>query len=115
MSFWIVVTLATFGGFTLWRLIGGTRMSPTIIKEKLAAGAVILDVRSSEEFRSGAYRGAINIPLGDLGPRLGELAKDRPVVLYCASGGRSAMAAQILKQAGFSDVHNAGGLHQMPR
>ena len=86
------------------------------IKEKISAGARIIDVRSPGEFRDGAYPGAVNIPLATLPARMMELEpKDKPIVLYCASGARSGQAARILKQAGFSDVVNAGGLADMPR
>ncbi|HEY9857314.1 MAG TPA: rhodanese-like domain-containing protein [Stenomitos sp.] len=90
-------------------------MSPNVVREKIAAGATIVDVRSPGEYRSGAYPGAINIPLQELPQRLGELSKAKPIVVYCASGGRSAAAAGVMKQAGFSDVVNGGGLIQMPR
>ena len=43
-----------------------------------------------------------------------EIPRDRPVVLYCASGARSSAAARAMKQAGFADVLNAGGLADMP-
>ena len=86
------------------------------IKEKITAGARIIDVRSPGEFRDGAYPGAINIPLATLPARLMELEpKDKPIVVYCASGARSGQASRILKQAGFADVVNAGGLADMPR
>jgi len=86
------------------------------IKEKITSGARIIDVRSPGEFRDGAYPGAVNIPLATLAARMMELEpKDKPIVVYCASGARSGQAARILKQAGFSDVVNAGGLADMPR
>lgn len=86
------------------------------ISEKIKAGARVVDVRTPDEFADGAYPGAVNIPLAALLARLPELEpKDRPVVLYCASGARSAQAARLLKQAGFVDVVNAGGLDDMPR
>jgi phage shock protein E len=87
----------------------------SIVKQKIDAGATVVDVRSPEEFRDGSYPGAINIPLNVLTSRLAELAKDKPVVLYCASGARSGLAARQLKHAGFGDVLNAGGLSDMPR
>ena len=96
------------------RVIGGKKVAPSVVAERIKAGAKIVDVRSPEEFQGGAYPGAVNIPLQLLGARLGEIPKDRPVVLYCASGGRSAMAARLLKQAGYADVVNAGGLADMP-
>jgi phage shock protein E len=85
------------------------------VKEKIAAGARIIDVRTPAEFKDGAYNGAINIPLATLPARMFELEpKDKPVVLYCASGARSGQAARLMKQAGWSDVVNAGGLDDMP-
>lgn len=86
------------------------------VKDMIKAGAKIIDVRTKGEFEDEAFPGAINIPLNLLPAKLGELGpKDKPIVLYCASGARSAQAARLLKQAGFSDVVNAGGLDDMPR
>jgi len=85
------------------------------ILAKIQAGAAIIDVRSPDEFADGAYPGARNIPVNTLVNRLNDVgAKDKPVVVYCASGGRSAVAQQILKANGFADVTNAGGLEDMP-
>ncbi|MDB5100333.1 MAG: Rhodanese domain protein [Cyanobacteria bacterium RYN_339] len=84
------------------------------IQAKLAAGAVILDVRTREEFAGGAYPGALHIPVQELPQRLGEVPRDKPVVIYCAAGGRAGAAAKLLQQAGFADVSNAGGLCDMP-
>jgi phage shock protein E len=83
--------------------------------DKVKAGAKIIDVRSPDEFRDGAYPGAVNIPVSELNSRLAEVPKGVPIVLYCASGARSATAAQLLKRSGYSDVMNAGGLDDMPR
>jgi phage shock protein E len=85
------------------------------IKEKIAAGARIVDVRTPAEFKDGAYRGAINIPLPLLPLRMKELEpKSTPIVLYCASGARSGQGTRFLKNNGFTDVINAGGLDDMP-
>jgi phage shock protein E len=89
-------------------------MASSLVKQKIDAGATIIDVRTPEEFRDGAYPGAINIPVSSLGNRLADISKEKPVVLYCASGARSASAARTMKQAGFTDVVNAGGLGDMP-
>lgn len=115
MSVWLVLLFGLAAVFALSRLKGGTRLTHEALAEKRAGGGQIVDVRSSAEFRSGAYPGARNIPLPELGSRLGDLQKDKPVVVYCASGARSAAAAGMLRQAGFKDVVNAGGLSQMPR
>ena len=73
----------------------------------------IVDVRERSEFDGplGRIRGAKWIPLGELPARLGELARDRPVVAVCRSGARSAQASVLLSKGGFADVANlAGGM-----
>ncbi len=91
-------------------------MAGNTVKEKIAAGARIIDVRTPAEFKDEAYPGAVNIPLSMLPLRMSELEpRDKPIVLYCASGARSGQAARLLRQAGFTDVINAGGLDEMPR
>jgi phage shock protein E len=110
----LVVAGILTAAFLLPRLLGARKMASGIVKQKIEAGAIIIDVRTPEEFRDGAYPGARNIPVSNLGTRLAEIPKDKPVVLYCASGARSASAARAMKQAGFVDVINAGGLADMP-
>lgn len=71
----------------------------------------LVDVREPGEVGAGTLPGAVNIPLGDLSSRLGELDPARRVVVLCRSGNRSATGAQILVAAGFTDVVNlAGGM-----
>lgn len=75
---------------------------------------VVVDVRTMNEFRGGAYPGAINIPLDDLQMRISELgSKSREITLYCASGARSAYGQRVLQQLGFTKVRNGGGIMQM--
>lgn len=74
-------------------------------------GTQFVDVREPDEVAAGTLPGTTNIPLGEIGERLGELDGDRRVVVMCKSGGRSTQAAEILTDAGFSDVVNlAGGM-----
>lgn len=73
-----------------------------------AGGAVFVDVRTPGEFAAGNKPGSINIPLDDIPGRAKTLDKARPVILSCASGARSGVAAGILKGMGFSQVTNAG-------
>jgi glyoxylase-like metal-dependent hydrolase (beta-lactamase superfamily II)/rhodanese-related sulfurtransferase len=71
----------------------------------------VLDVREPDEFTGplGHISGAVLVPLGELAERVGELAKDRPVVAVCRAGSRSAQATTILQQTGFRDVANLTG------
>ena len=76
--------------------------------------AIIIDVRSPQEFAGGAFPGAKNIPLDELPRRVGELGgKNREITLYCASGARSAYGQNVLKQLGFTNTKNGGGIMQM--
>lgn len=71
----------------------------------------LIDVREPDEVAGGTLPGAVNIPLGDLPARVGELDQSRRVVLLCRSGGRSTQAAEFLTASGFGDVVNlAGGM-----
>jgi NADPH-dependent 2,4-dienoyl-CoA reductase/sulfur reductase-like enzyme/rhodanese-related sulfurtransferase len=75
---------------------------------------LIVDVRTRQEFRGGAYPGAINIPLDELAARTPELGSpSREIILYCASGARSAYAQRLLHQLGYSRAKNGGGIMQM--
>ncbi len=81
--------------------------------EETAAQVQLIDVRENEEFCGplGHIRGAKLIPLGELGARLAELDRDRPIVTVCRSGARSAQATVLLQKAGFDRVANlAGGM-----
>lgn len=74
------------------------------------ADSVIVDVRSPGEFQMGHVQGALLLPLSDLmgGAALPVEDKDTPIVVYCASGGRSSMAQALLAQMGYSRVTNGG-------
>ncbi|HYI00748.1 rhodanese-like domain-containing protein [Hyalangium sp.] len=74
-------------------------------------GALLLDVRSENEFAAGHLPGAVNVPVTQLSTQLGTLGdKGRPIVVYCASGMRSTRASSLLRDAGFSRVLNLGGM-----
>jgi rhodanese-related sulfurtransferase len=81
-------------------------------------GAVLVDVRDGTELQaSGKAKGALAIPRGSLESRAdpespnhnSALRKDRPVILYCAGGGRAALAGKTLHEMGYTDVRNLGG------
>jgi hydroxyacylglutathione hydrolase len=68
-----------------------------------------LDVREPAEVDEGTLPGTLNIPLGQLPTRVTELDRNRRVVVFCRSGGRSAHAARLLADVGFTDVVNLDG------
>lgn len=77
----------------------------------MLSGATLLDVRTADEFNSGALPDAKNIPLANL-PLLAHdrLDKNKPVLIYCRAGGRAIIAEKILQALGFSDVTNIGSV-----
>ena len=95
--------LALYAGRWLW-----FRVRAREAKRLVAEGATLVDVRSASEFAGGHLDGARNIPVHEIAARARELPKGKPVVVYCASGMRSAMAASTLRRAGFATVVNLG-------
>ena len=73
----------------------------TLTKDKQA---LLIDVRQPKEYASGHIKGAINLPLRDITQNLDQIPKDRPVVLYCASGYRTAMGVMALQMLGYINV-----------
>ncbi len=100
----VVVLIAAFVGWKWMRF----NMVKKQIPELIRSGAVVIDVRTSEEFQSAHAEGAINIPLQDLPRRMSEIDRGRAVIVCCLSGGRRATAMTLLKKAGFENVVNAG-------
>jgi rhodanese-related sulfurtransferase len=78
-----------------------------------AGDALVIDVRSLEEYTDGHLVGAQHIPVEDealWAERIQPLDRDRPTVVYCRSGRRSEVAAQLLVEAGFTQVYDLGGV-----
>lgn len=88
---------------------------PAAARALIASGATVIDVRTADEFAEGHVATAVNLPVEDLPTRLAEVNKlvagdrSRPVVVYCASGGRAATAKRVLEAAGYAHVVNGGG------
>ncbi len=80
-------------------------------RRRVSEGALLVDVRTKAEFDAGHIPGARHVPLDAIGARASELVGEgKPVVVYCASGVRSAAAKRALKRAGLTDVHNLGAM-----
>lgn len=109
---WIIV-IAAVGIVVAFLLIKRMSfVSEEIARQHLANGALVIDVRSPEEFRDANVRGAINIPLGELKTKVPGRVKDQNQVLlvHCLSGGRSGIAQHQLKGMGYANTFNLGSL-----
>jgi len=82
-----------------------------------AGDAHWIDVRTAEEFAAGHVSQAVNIPYEEITQRIGEVTEDKDALIYvyCRSGRRSGIAMEDLRQAGFSNVVNVGGLQDAQR
>lgn len=116
---WMLVSLSVISGAMLtWSFIGrrlsGIEEADTLKATRLFNDdALILDVREDKEYASGHIPKAKHIPMGQLSSRLQELNKhkNKPILVTCRSGQRSARACGMLKKAGFETVFNqAGGI-----
>lgn len=105
-----IIAVVVIAGFLLLKRM--SFVSEETARQHLAHGALVIDVRSPEEFRSAHVPDAINIPLGELRATLPARVKDKNQVLllHCLSGGRSAIAQQQLKGMGYANVFNLGSL-----
>lgn len=106
------VLLVGCGSDDAGRRVGVITVPPQDAVAVLAEGdAVVIDVRTPEEFAEGHLVDARNLPLaGDFETEIASLPRDGRYVLYCRTGNRSAQAADIMERLGFTDVLDAGGL-----
>lgn len=120
MSGWVQVVLGLALAYGAWRLFRLLRpgVGPAEAARAVAAGtAVVVDVREPDEWAAGVAEPARLLPLSDLqgarrewGPFLAE-QRERRLLLYCAAGGRSGLAASILRREGFA-AENLGSFHR---
>ena len=69
-------------------------------------GIYLLDVRTPQEYSQGKLAGSVLIPIGEFERRIGEVPKNKTIVVYCAVGSRSKPVANFLAQQGYNDVYN---------
>ena len=98
--------------------IGEKVLQETETNQNVSAGELerlVIDVRTPGEFRSGAFPNALNIPLDDIMSGKADLGTNpnREIIVYCATGARSAYAQQVLMSHGFTNVKNGGGISAM--
>lgn len=97
-----------------WRAAGKPVEGHALIEAQearrlLRDGAVALDVREASEVQAGRVDDAIAIPLGELGARVAEVPRDRPIVVYCGHGERASTGVSLLERAGFTQLMNLDG------
>lgn len=113
---WIIAaTVISFGLFMGARGAGGEPAATfSQVQSDVAAGAKFYDVRTPEEYAAGRFVGADNWPLQVMqAGQLPNVAKDTKLYIHCQSGNRSAQAATILRQNGYTNVIDLGGLAEV--
>ena len=116
-NLWLVALVVVSGGMLVWPMLRrGALGIPDVSPNEVVIlinreHALVLDVRNNDEFATGHITNARQIPLDQLQSRLGELGKfrDKAIVVNCQGGVRSAKACAVLKNQGFSRVHNLKG------
>lgn len=95
----------------LFNLFHGADINAGVAECKTTGGAVLLDVRTEEEYRNGHIDGSVNLPLDRISS-IEEIVKDKntPLYVHCLSGGRSGRAVSRLKQMGYTNAKNIGGI-----
>ena len=95
------------------------KKDPAMAKELIGKGATVIDVRTADEYADEHLPNATNIPVQELPERLSDIAKlvggdkTKPIVVYCAAGGRAGKAKRALDDAGYTHVINGGGLDDL--
>lgn len=104
------------GAMLLWPLVRRSAGGPWVNTVQLTQlinreNAIVIDVRDAAEYAKGHIVGARNVPLAQFEKRVGELEKlrNRPLVMHCESGNRSAKALDILRKNGFEKLYNLSG------
>jgi rhodanese-related sulfurtransferase len=81
----------------------------------ISNGAVIVVVRTKDEYQAGHLRNSVNIPVDNLPQNLKKLSKAKPIITCCASGARSGAARRMLKSNGFEQVYNGGSWQSLKK
>ncbi len=77
-------------------------------KSIIANGAMLVDVRNTDEYKSGHVKGSVNIPLDQVANKINQFKGKKQIVVFCRSGNRSRMAQSILSSNGITNVINGG-------
>jgi phage shock protein E len=116
MSNTLILLLILAAAYIMFAVIK-SRLTGLKLANAFKSGAHVIDVRSPQEYAEGHFSSAINIPYDRIQGRISELGpdKNRPIILYCFAGSRSAAAQRTLKSNGFDNVINARNLANLRR
>jgi len=110
------ILMALVLGWMLWKRLIAPKLSGVqsisaseYLTQMRREPHTLVDVRQPGEWKSGHAKLALHIPLGEISSRMHEIPKDKPVVVVCASGNRSAMAATKLAKGDFAHIYNFSG------
>ena len=113
--FLIAIALVS-GGMLIWPLLRRGAGGPSVTTLEATqlinrSDALVVDLRSAEDYAKGHILGARNIPLADLERRAAELDKHKakPLILHCGDGNRTGGGVAVLRRKGFDSVHNLAG------
>lgn len=111
--FLIAIALIS-GGMLAWPLVRNRAAGPalsTLQATQLinSRNAVVVDVRTPQEFATGSLPGARNVPLDKLGEKMPDFKKDKPVIVVCASSSRAGRAAAQMRASGYAEVYVLAG------
>jgi len=115
-NIYLVLIALISGGMLIWPLVrrgaGGPSLSTLEATQLInRSDALVVDLRSAEDYAKGHILGAKSIPLADLERRAGELEKlkAKPLILHCADGNRTGGGVSVLRAKGFDKAHNLAG------
>jgi rhodanese-related sulfurtransferase len=115
-NIYLVLIALVSGGMLIWPLVrrgaGGPSVSTLEATQLInRSDALVVDLRSAEDYAKGHILGAKSIPLADLERRAGELEKlkAKPLILHCADGNRTGGGVALLRAKGFDKAHNLAG------
>lgn len=102
------------GAMLVWPLVRGKASGPTLSTLQAtqlinSRNPQVVDIRNAEDFATGSLPNARNIPAAKVAERVGELKKDKPVLLVCATGTSAGRTAALLRSQGYGDVYVLGG------
>lgn len=102
------------GAMLVWPLVRGKASGPSLSTLQAtqlinSRNPQVVDLRNAEDFAKGSLPNARNIPAAKVAERVGELKKDKPVLLVCATGTSAGRTAALLRAQGYSDVFVLGG------